>query len=125
MAELDHATDFSGHLLAAAEVRGAPIYNTTLEQVAFVEDLLLDKFTGRLVYAVLKFGGHFGVGCHYHSLPWEKFSYNTELGGYIIDIDHNTLEKGSSRANLTKPRNTQHLDDDGTEVDPIGWTGIG
>ena len=114
MTKLDHATDFSGHLLAAAQVRGAPVYNTTLEQIAFVEDLLIDKATGRLVYAVLKFGGHFGVGYHYHSLPWEKFTYNWELGGYIVDIDHASLEKGSSRANLTKPDKTPHLDGDRT-----------
>lgn len=111
MAEVDHLTELSGHLLAAGQVRGAPVYNTALEQVAFVEDLLLDRTTGRLVYAVLKFGGHFGVGYHYSSLPWEKFSYNTELGGFILDIDHATLEKGSSRANLTKPHKTHHPND--------------
>ena len=103
MAILNDATNLSGHLLAAAQVRGSSVYNTTLEQVAFVEDLLIDNATGRLVYVVLKSGGHFGFGRHYYSLPWEKFSYNMELGAYVVDIDHDVLETGFSSANLAKP----------------------
>lgn len=107
----DFAGNLSGHLLAAAQVRGCAVYNTTLDQVAFVEDLLIDNTTGRVMYAVLKFGGHFGVGYHYNSLPWDKFSYSTELGGYIVDIDHATLEKGSFRASPAKSHEMPPWDD--------------
>ena len=56
MVEVDHFTELSGHLLAAGQVRSAPVYNITLEQVAFGEGLLLDRTTGRPVYAVVKNG---------------------------------------------------------------------
>jgi hypothetical protein len=85
MAMLDDTTDYSGHLIAAKQVRGTTVYNTALEEVGFVEDLLIDHATGRIVYAVLKSGSHFRVGGHYSSLLWERFSYNAELGGYIVD----------------------------------------
>ena len=95
MPEVDLFTELSSHLLAAGQVRSAPVYNITLEQVAFGEELSLDRTTGRPVYAVEKTGGHSGVGCQYCSLPWEKFSYNTKLEGFISDIVHDTLKGGA------------------------------
>jgi hypothetical protein len=84
-------TEHLGHLIAAKQIQGTTVYNTALEELGFVHDLLINYGSGRLAYAVVKFGGHFHMGRHCRSLPWEKFSYNNELGGYIIDIDRDTL----------------------------------
>ncbi len=53
---------------------------------------MIDKACGRIAYAVLRFGGFLGIGDHHYPLPWEKLTYNDELGGYIVDIDRETLE---------------------------------
>jgi hypothetical protein len=50
------------------------------------------QVAGKVEYAVLQFGGVFGLGSDYYPLPWEKLSYDVEQGGYVVDIDKETLE---------------------------------
>ncbi len=57
---------------------------------------MIDKASGRIAYAVLSFGGFLGIGDRYYPLPWEKLTYNTEVGGYVVDIDRETLEGAPS-----------------------------
>ncbi len=96
MASLGDTTDPSGHLIAASKVQGTTVYNTGLEKLGSVEDVMIDKATGRIAYAVLSFGGFLGIGDRYYPLPWEKLSYSTEMGGYVVDIDRDVLEGAPS-----------------------------
>jgi sporulation protein YlmC with PRC-barrel domain len=96
MASLDDTTDPSGHLIAAKQVQGTTVYNTGLEKLGSVEDVMIDKATGRIAYAILSFGGFLGIGDRYYPLPWEKLTYNTEVGGYVVDIDREVLEGAPS-----------------------------
>lgn len=54
---------------------------------------MIDKRTGETKYAVLTFGGLFGVGSDYYPLPWRVLDYDTEQHGYVIDMDKAKLEK--------------------------------
>lgn len=96
MASLDDTNDPSGRLIAANQVQGTTVYNTALEKLGSVEDVMIDKASGRIAYAVISFGGFLGIGDRYYPLPWEKLSYNTEMGGYIADVDRETLEGAPS-----------------------------
>jgi sporulation protein YlmC with PRC-barrel domain len=86
----------SGHLIAARQVQGASVYNIRLDKLGTVEDVMIDKATGRIAYAVVRCGGFLGLGDHNYPLPWEKLEYNHEMGGYIVDIDRATLQGGPS-----------------------------
>jgi hypothetical protein len=57
-----------------------------------VEDVMIDKPSGRIVYAVMSFGGFLGMGGRHHPLPWSALRYDTEIGGYVVDLDRETLE---------------------------------
>lgn len=96
MASLDDTHDPSGHLIAARHVQGATVYNTALEKLGAIEDVMIHKTSGRIAYAVLSFGGFLGIGERYYPLPWEKLNYDTEMGGYIVDIDREMLEGAPS-----------------------------
>lgn len=96
MASLDDTTNPSGNLIAANQVQGASVYDAKLEKLGSIEDVMIDKATGRIAYAVLSFGGFLGIGDRYYPLPWEKLSYNTEIGGYVVDIDRQVLEGAPS-----------------------------
>jgi sporulation protein YlmC with PRC-barrel domain len=96
MASLDDTNNPSGHLIAARHVQGTTVYNTALEKLGTVEDVMIDKATGRIAYAILGFGGFLGIGDRYYPLPWEKLNYDTELGGYVVDIDREVLEGAPS-----------------------------
>jgi sporulation protein YlmC with PRC-barrel domain len=78
MASLDDTTNPSGRLIAAKRVQNTTVYNTALEKLGTIEDVMIDKQTGRIAYAILAHGGFLGIGDQYYPLPWEKLQYNRE-----------------------------------------------
>ena len=96
MTSLHDTNNPGGKLIAAHKVQGASVYNTALEKLGTVEDIMIDKASGRIAYAILSFGGFLGIGDRYYPLPWERLDYNSELGGYVVDIDRETLEGAPS-----------------------------
>ena len=79
-------------LIAADKVEGTDVYNRQGEKLGSVDDILLDKSSGRAIYAVMSFGGFLGMGEKYHPLPWSTLQYDTKLSGYVVDLDKKALE---------------------------------
>ena len=92
------SSDTTGDLCAVHKVQGTEIYNAALEKLGHLQDLMFDKVSGRVVYAILSIGGFFGFGERHYPLPWEKLKYNAELDGYIVDVPHHLLEGAPSYA---------------------------
>jgi hypothetical protein len=88
----DATTVTSGNLIAAEKVNGTAVYNLSGEKLGSVEDIMIDKVSGRAIYAVMSFGGFLGIGQLHHPLPWATLKYDTTLGGYVVDLDKNKLE---------------------------------
>jgi sporulation protein YlmC with PRC-barrel domain len=98
MATLEDTTNPTGRLIGADQVQGSTVYDTAGQRLGSVEDVMLDKVSGRVAYAVLSFGGFLGIGDRYYPLPWEKLRYDTGLSGYVVDIDRTMLEGAPSYA---------------------------
>ena len=92
MVTTQDTSDTSGRLIAADKVEGTTVYNPAGEKLGSVEDIMLDKMSGKVCYAVLSFGGFLGMGTKQYPLPWEKLTYDTEMGGFVVDIDKAALE---------------------------------
>ena len=90
------ATEETASLISAAKVGGTPVYNRHAERLGTVEDVMLDKQSGRVAYAVMSFGGFLGIGERYHPLPWAMLHYDIDLGGYRVDLDRAQLEAAPS-----------------------------
>ena len=60
MADVTQIT--SGTLIAAERVNGTNVYNPAGEKLGSVEDIMLDKVSGRAIYAIMSFGGFLGIG---------------------------------------------------------------
>ncbi len=88
----------TGHLIAADRVEGTSVYNRAGESLGSVDDIMIDKITGKVAYAVMSFGGFLGMGERHHPLPWGVLTYDTNLGGYVVDLDKETLQKAPSYA---------------------------
>ena len=83
----------TGHLIAGGKVSGTDVYSLDAEHIGSIEDVMLDKQTGRVSYAVLSFGGFLGLGSKHYPLPWEMLRYDTSLGGYVVKLDKARLER--------------------------------
>lgn len=90
--------DGSGHrrLISADKVEGTAVYNRSGERLGTVEDVMLDKISGKVAFAVMSFGGFLGIGERYHPLPWSSLNYDVQQGGYVVDVTRDQLEAAPS-----------------------------
>lgn len=93
MADNDVAIDETTRLIASNKVEGTAVYNRDGEKLGSVYNFMVDKRSGKAEYAVLSFGGLFGLGGDYYPLPWDLLTYDTGKGGYVVDIDKSLLER--------------------------------
>jgi sporulation protein YlmC with PRC-barrel domain len=82
----------SGSLIAAEKVKGTNVYNLAGENLGTVDDILIDKVSGRAIYAVMSFGGFLGMGKKHNPLPWGTLKYDENKGGYVINMDKKQLQ---------------------------------
>ena len=61
------------------------------EKVGEIYDVMLDKRSGRIAYAVMSAGGLLGLGTRYHPLPWHALKY-VDAGGYVVGIPKEALQ---------------------------------
>ena len=87
-------TTATGHTEAipASRVIGTNVYNTAGEHIGDIEDVMLEKTSNEIMFAVIGFGGFLGLGNDHYPLPWQSLKYDTELGGYVTAITAKDLE---------------------------------
>ncbi len=85
----------TGHTKAilASRVQGTNVYNSAGETIGEVKDIVLDKTSNSIMYAVVGFGGFLGIGERYHAMPWSSLDYNENVGGYVVPMSRDVLEK--------------------------------
>ena len=76
----------SNPLIESNRIEGTKVFDPNGHQIGVIHHLVIEKVSGRVVYAVMTFGGFFRIGAHPHSIPWEKLRYNLKLHGYQTDI---------------------------------------
>ena len=93
MADTDIETDETAELIASNKVEGTAVYDRNDDRLGTIYNFMVDKMNGQVEYAVLSFGGLFGLGTEYYPLPWDRLTYNEELGGYRVDLVKEDLEE--------------------------------
>lgn len=85
----------SGHTIAikSSRVVGTNVYNTGGEKIGTIEDIVLDKLSPRIMFAVISFGGFLGIGEKYHAVPWALLDFEKNKGGYVVPLTREVLEK--------------------------------
>lgn len=78
-------SDETRMLISAEKVEGTDVYDMNSEKVGNVDSIMLDKYSGKVAYSVMSFGGFFGIGERYHALPWDILTYDVDLGGYKVN----------------------------------------
>jgi sporulation protein YlmC with PRC-barrel domain len=84
--------DETVNLIAASKVNGTKLYNRGHKHVGEVEEIMIDKVSGHVAYAVVAFGGIFGLGETRRAIPWSVLHYDTKDDGYVADVDDSMLK---------------------------------
>jgi len=84
----------SGHTSAirATKVLGTPVKNLSGQRIGQIEDIVLDKESNAIMYAVVGFGGFLGLAEKYHPLPWPALDYEPEDGSYVVPYSKEELK---------------------------------
>ncbi|MBB5685866.1 PRC-barrel domain-containing protein [Sphingobium boeckii] len=90
-------------LIASDRVEGTAVYNRAGEKLGTVSRFMVDKRSGQVDYAVLSFGGLFGLGQEHYPLPWKVLDYDVDQGGYVVDLDKKLLEGAPRYADDAEP----------------------
>lgn len=84
--------DETDRLISSDKVDGTNVYSRNGDHLGTVHDVMIDKRTGQVEYAIMSFGGFLGIGESYHPLPWRTLTYDTTMGGYVVDVDRTRLD---------------------------------
>ncbi|SHL52103.1 PRC-barrel domain-containing protein [Sphingobium sp. YR657] len=103
MTQTEIATDETNRLIASNKVEGTNLYNAQREKLGSIYNFMVEKRSGKVEYAVLQFGGLFGLGSDYYPLPWDVLTYDTDQGGYVVNLDKSVLENAPRYASDSEP----------------------
>ena len=78
--------------LSTSTLTGTDVRNLKGENLGDIKDFMLDVETGRVLYAVLDFGGFLGIGDKYFAVPLEAFRPDTQSEKLVLDVDKARLE---------------------------------
>jgi sporulation protein YlmC with PRC-barrel domain len=90
---MNTSTTTAGNVISSDQVEGTAVYNRAGDKLGSIDDLMIDKRSGQVLYAVLEFGGFLGIGTDRYPMPWSMLKYDTAKEGYVVPIDADKIDK--------------------------------
>jgi sporulation protein YlmC with PRC-barrel domain len=84
----------SGHspAICASKVIGTNVKDPTGKKIGEVEDVVLDKQSNSILFAIVSFGGFLGMAEKYHPLPWTSLTYDQDENAYVVAYTKEQLQ---------------------------------
>ena len=79
-------------LMGAGTLIGNDVFNDADEDLGEIREIMLDVHTGRVGYAVLSFGGFFGVGEKLFAVPWAALKLDTANKRFTLGVPKDVLK---------------------------------
>lgn len=93
----------TSRLISSEKVTGSTVENTNGDKLGHIEEIMIDKISGRVGYAVLNYGSFLGMGGKLFALPWDTLKYDTARDAYVIGIPEEQLKNAPSFDSATWP----------------------
>lgn len=90
-------------VISSERVEGTAVYNAAGDKLGTIDDLMIDKVSGQVRYAVMEFGGFLGMGTDRYPIPWNMLEYDTSQEGYVVPLDKAKLEGAPRYADDSVP----------------------
>ena len=83
-----------GHTKAirARKVIGTNVKDPSGRKIGQVEDVMLDKESSSIMFAVVGFGGFLGMAEKYHPIPWSALEYDEDENAYVVNYSKEQLQ---------------------------------
>jgi sporulation protein YlmC with PRC-barrel domain len=90
-------------VISSDKVEGTAVYDMAGEKLGSIDDLMIDKRSGQIRYAVMEFGGFLGMGTDRYPIPWNMLKYDEDKNGYMVPLDKARLEKAPKYSDEAPP----------------------
>lgn len=91
-------------VIGSDRVEGTAVYGKDGDKIGTVQRIMIDKLSGQARDVEVSVGAFLGLGGELHSLPWEKLEYDTDLGGYRLDVTEEQLRNAPSYGESDRDR---------------------
>lgn len=78
--------------IRAKTVIGTHVKDPAGNKIGAIEDVMLDKESNNIMFAVVGFGGFLGVAEKYHPVPWSALEFNEGEDAYVVNYTKEQLE---------------------------------
>jgi sporulation protein YlmC with PRC-barrel domain len=87
-------TTAMGHTSAirAKKVIGTQVKDTSGRKIGQIEDVVLDKGSNSIMFAVVGFGGFLGMAEKFHPIPWSSLDYDEGESSYVVGYTKEQLQ---------------------------------
>src|SRR5665213_2612440 len=79
-------------IMGADTLLGNDVYNAAGEDLGDIKELMIQISTGKVVYAVLVYGGFLGMGDKLFAVPWEALKLDTTNHRFVLNISKEVLK---------------------------------
>jgi sporulation protein YlmC with PRC-barrel domain len=80
------------NIVKASDVTGVKVKNMAKEHLGEINEIVINKTSGKVSYLVLDFGGILGFGNKFFAMPWSLFTYDTEEDCFLLNLDKERLK---------------------------------
>jgi sporulation protein YlmC with PRC-barrel domain len=85
--------DLPWHLMKGSTFIGSDVENPQGQNLGDVKDVVIDRSSGRIAYAVVSFGGFLGMGEKLFAVPWGAFTQpKADKDTLVLDVDKERLK---------------------------------
>lgn len=104
--------DPTPQVLSATTMIGDDVHNTKGEKLGKIEEIMIDRPSGHVAYAVLSFGGFLGMGDKLFAVPWNALALDADDHSFRLDVDKERLENapGFDKNNWPKSPDREFID---------------
>lgn len=78
--------------LSASTLTGDDVVNPQGESLGNLKDIMLDTSTGKIAYAVLSYGGVFGLGDKLFAVPWSALRIDSDKKNLVLNASKERLK---------------------------------
>lgn len=78
-------------LMGVGTLIGSGVCNEDGEDLGSLKEIMLDTSSGKVCYAVLSFGGVFGIGSKLFAIPWSALKLDAEKKHFVLSMDKDRL----------------------------------
>jgi sporulation protein YlmC with PRC-barrel domain len=82
----------TSRLISSEKVTSTAVENARGDSLGQIDDIMIDKVSGRVAYAILQYGSFLGMGGKRFALPWDLLKYDTGRSAYLVDIPEDRLK---------------------------------